>query len=167
MLDKELLEEIQIYIEKHFLFDSIRESLDFKIEGPILDEMLPYNLDDYIEVNKKPALQQLIFEYIDNKGITDAEIYKKAGMDRRHFSKIRSNPDYRPKKTTIIALAIALELSEKEADRLLNTAGYSLSESEEHDLIIKYFLEKEIYDLHQVNQVLDHYSLRPLGGVLT
>ena len=97
--------------------------------------------------------------------MSDAEVYKKAGLDRRHFSKIRSNPNYHPGKNTVIALAIALELNKKETGRLLTVAGYSLSESDTFDLVIQFCLEKKIYDLDTINQALEYFSLKPLAGV--
>jgi len=107
-----------------------------------------------------------LFSFIDKKGVSDPDIYKKAGIDRRHFSKIRSNPDYRPGKNTVIALALALELNKKETDKLLSSAGYSLSDSDTFDLVIQFCVEKKIYDIHDVNQALDYFSLKPLIGVL-
>ena len=107
-----------------------------------------------------------MFSLIDKKGASDPDIYKKAGIDRRHFSKIRSNPDYRPVKNTVIALALALELNKKETDKFLSSAGYSLSDSDTFDLVIQFCVEKKIYDIHDVNQALDYFSLKPLIGVL-
>ncbi len=104
--------------------------------------------------------------YIDIKATSDADIYKKAGIDRRHFQKIRSNSDYRPGRNTVIALAMALELDKKETDKLLGSAGYSLSESETFDLVIQFCLEKKIYNMDDVNQALDYFSLKPLFGVV-
>lgn len=76
---------------------------------------------------------------------------KKAGLDRKLFSKIRSNPNYRPRKQTIIALALALELNINEADELLQAAGYSLSQSQTFDLVIEYCIKNQIYNIHDVN----------------
>ncbi len=123
-------------------------------------------MDDYIKKTRKPTFNQVLFGFIDKTGASDSDIYKKAGLDRRHFSKIRSNPDYRPGKNSTIALAIALELNKKEANELLTAAGYSLSESDTFDLVIRFCLEKKIYDIHNVNQALDYFSLKPLAGVL-
>jgi len=87
------------------------------------------------------------------------------GIDRRHFSKIRS-ANYRIGKNTVISLVLALKLNKKEAEELLNAAGYSLSDSDTFDLIIQYFLEKKIYDILTVNQALDYFSLKPLSVIL-
>jgi len=156
MLDQELLTELREYIEKH------SEQLDYAVCGPvIIREALDTELEDFIKNNRKPAFNQVLFSLIDKKGARDSEVYKKAGIDRRHFSKIR-NPDYRPGKNTVVALALALELDKKETDELLAAAGYSLSESSISDLVILFFLEKKIYDIDAVNQALHYFSQKPL-----
>ncbi len=114
---------------------------------------------------RKLTFNQVLFEYIDKKNTSDIDIYKRAGIDRRHFSKIRSNLDYRPSKNTVIALALALQLDQNKAHRLLRSAGYSLSDSDTFDLVIQFCLEKKIYDIHDVNLALDYFSLKPLAGV--
>ncbi len=123
-------------------------------------------LQDFIETNRKPPLQQVLFSFIDEKGKTDSEIYTRAGVDRKLFSKIRTNPEYHPSKRTILALGFALELQEPDLEILLQAAGYSLSESETSDLVIRFFLEKAIYDIDLVNQGLDSMNLKPLTGIL-
>lgn len=105
-----------------------------------------------------------LFSFIDKKGYTDAEVYKKACIDRRLFSKIRSNPNYRLGKNTADALAIALELTKKETEKLLSSAGFSLSENDTFDLVIQFCLEKKIYNIDHVNQALDYFSLKPLNS---
>ncbi|MDQ0253500.1 hypothetical protein J2S74_000872 [Evansella vedderi] len=161
MLDKKLLEELEEYIRFHtdvIVLESVKSS------EYILADMSPIELEDFIEKNRQPTLKAVLFNYIDTKGASDSEIYKKAGIDRKHFSKIRSNPNYRLGKNTVIALAFALELNDDEMDKLLSSAGYSLSNSETADLIIQFHLEKKIYDLQLVNEALDYFSLKPLTG---
>lgn len=119
----------------------------------------------FLYANTKPSFTQVLFGFIDKKGVVDSYIYKKAGIDRRHFSKIRFNSDYRIGKNTAIALALALELSRNEADRLLSACGYSLSENDTFDLVIKFCIDRKIYDIDSVNQALNYFSLKPLGGV--
>ncbi|MBM7619627.1 hypothetical protein JOC95_001479 [Bacillus tianshenii] len=158
MIDHKLLEELKEYIDFH-LHLVVYES-SFKLSEPILEECHSFEIDDFIKKNKKPSLQELLFQYIDERELNDAAVYKKAGMDRRHFSKIRSNPDYKPRKTTVIALALALELDSDCAEEFLNAGGYSLSGSERYDLAIRFFLERGIYDMQSINETLDYLSLK-------
>ena len=163
MLDEKLLIELQEYIEKH------SQRLDYDICESvrlISKDTLDTELENFIRDKRKQTFHQILFSFIDKKGVSDSDVYKRAGIDRRHFSKIRSNPDYRPGKNTVIALALALELNKKETDKLLSAAGYSLSESNTFDLVILFFLDKEIYDIYSVNQALDYFCQKPLAGVL-
>lgn len=168
MLTKKTLQELEEYIQLHSVHVSMMfsKSADFE-EKSIFEDAIPqFEIENFIKTKRKPTLQQVLFSFIDKKGVTDPEVYKKAGLDRKHFSKIRSNPNYRPSKNTIIALALALELNKKETDKLLSSAGYSLSDSDTYDLVIQFCLEKKIYDIYDVNQALDYFSLKPLSGVL-
>jgi len=106
--------------------------------------------------------KETILNYIDRAETKDSVIYRKARIDRRHFSKIRSNPDYHPSKNTAIALALALGLNIKDTEGLIGSAGYSLSDSETFDLIIKFCINKKIFNIDDVNQALDYFSLKPL-----
>jgi hypothetical protein len=163
LLHKKILVELKEYIDFHLTRDEF--ALCLEAQHPIYKEgMLTGELEDFIKENRKPTLNQILFRYIDEKGVHDSVIYKKAGLDRRHFSKIRSNPEYHPKKQTAIALALALELGVEDAEDLLNAAGYSLSDSDKSDLVIRFCLEKEIYDLQMVNEALDHVQLKPLNA---
>ncbi|MCM3665149.1 hypothetical protein M3204_12085 [Mesobacillus subterraneus] len=168
MLDRKILEELQEYVERNLVYILYEKSVG-RIEEQdfVLESISPLEIETFIAQKRKPTLQKVLFNFIDKKGAaSDAEIYKKAGIDRRHFSKIRSNPEYRPSKNTVIALALALELNKKETDKLLSSAGYSLSDSETFDLVIQFCIERKIYEIEQVNYALDYFSQKPLGGVL-
>lgn len=109
------------------------------------------------------SFYEKLFECIDSRGMTDVEVYKRAGIDRRLFSKIRSNPAYHPGKNTVLALAIALELDINETKDLLARAEYAFSPSSKGDLIVKYFIEHQVYDLMALNFALDEYGQPILG----
>ncbi len=119
-----------------------------------LDEMLAH-VDE--------SFSQMLLRKIDEKGITDAECYKRANVDRRLFNKIKNNPSYRPGKQTALAFAIALELSMRETTELLRKAGYALSHSNKEDIVVEYCIMTGNYDLIEINQVLFRLDLQPLG----
>lgn len=113
--------------------------------------------------NLDKGFADTLLEIIDIKNKTDVEIYNKANMDRKLFSKIRSGSH--PKKITAISLCIALELNKKETDNLLMKAGYVLNNNDKFDVIISYFIENKKYDLYEINEVLFYYDQPQLGQV--
>ena len=110
------------------------------------------------------TFQEHLFRLIDDRNLTDAQVYKKANIDRKLFSKIRCNDKYQPQKKTVLALAIALELSLDEAIDLLRSAGFALSSGNKADLIIIYCIEHGIYDIFTVNGILFDYGQIQLGS---
>ena len=120
------------------------------------------NLDDIVE-NLGDTFQERLLQLVDERGLTDVEVYKKANIDRKLFSKIRCNVDYKPKKKTAVALAIALELDLKETEDLLGRAEIALSPSSKFDLIIRYFISNQIYDVYAINMALFKHNQPILG----
>ena len=120
------------------------------------------DLDTILSV-KEQTFQQKLFELIEKSGLTDVEVYKKANLTRKLFSSIRCNVNSKPKKTTVIALAVALELNINELADLLSRAGYALSPSDKFDRIIAYFFTDKIYDIFEINAALFNYGQQTLG----
>ena len=132
-------------------------------EAPFAPSAAPYSsLDRAVDHLDEPFSQALL-KLIDIKGRSDAEVYKRANIDRRLFSKIRTNPHYMPGKRTVLALAVALELTLDEAKDLLARAGYALSRSQKFDVIVEYFLRKGRWDVFEINETLFYYD-QPLLG---
>lgn len=135
---------------------------DLAEESMIARAPMSANLDDIVE-NLGETFQERLLQLVDEKGLTDVEVYKKANIDRKLFSKIRCNVDYKPKKKTAVALAIALELDLKETEDLLGRAEIALSPSSKFDLIIRYFISNQIYDVYTINMALFKHNQPILG----
>lgn len=114
-------------------------------------------LEKYLNENKTLNFNELLFSFIDDKNLKDSDVYRKINMDRKLFSKIRCNFDYIPKKSNVIKLCLSLNLNLTDANKLLNSAGYSLSYNDKFDLIISYCIENNIYDLNIINSYLYSY----------
>ncbi len=167
MLSKKILKELELFIGFSINPPILSEdkSLEY-MEMDICESIRHDELESFIDNNRDSSFSQVLLDFIDEKSLRDSDVYKKANIDRRHFSKIRSNPGYHTSKKTVIALALALELNKKETYKLLNSAGYSLSDYDTFDLVIQFCLDKNIYDLQDVNLALYYFSLKPLGIVL-
>ena len=120
------------------------------------------SLDDLLE-NTGETFQEKLFELIDERGLDDVTVYKRANIDRKVFSKIRCKPDYKPKKKTAVAFAIALKLDMPTMVDLLSRAEIAFSPSNKFDLIISYFVSNQMYDIFEINAALFEYGQPTLG----
>jgi O-acetyl-ADP-ribose deacetylase (regulator of RNase III) len=184
IVSEKLLGAVESYIDEHYVEEHRvyrRDLLDVEREALLDDAIMSYNAPMPSMAQPKAALQQsagiddlvgnldepfasTLLRLIDAKGKTDVEIYKRANIDRKLFSKIRTGKGYTPGKRTIVALAVALELSLAETDDLLERAGYALSHSQKFDVIVEYFIVSGKYDIFEINEVLFKYDQPLLGA---
>ena len=120
------------------------------------------SLDDVVK-NISETWSVSLLRLIDEKGYTDVEVYKRANVDRKLFSKIRTNKDYKPKKNTAVAFALALKLNVDETKDFIGRAGYAFSPSDKFDLIVQYFIDNEVYDMMTINLALFEHGQPQLG----
>lgn len=147
---------------------SFPEDLPYASEGPI-PQSLPQasagparSLEDVIN-NVGETFQERLLRWIDERNLTNAQVYKRANLSRKLFSKILCNPDYQPKKRTVIAFAVALQLNLDDTKDLMARAGFALSPGSRFDLVIEYFIEKQVYDIYTINVALFDHELPMLG----
>ena len=124
----------------------------------------PSGLEDFLS-GMDEGFRDMLLRKIDEKNMTDAECYKKANIDRKLFNKIKNQPEYRPGKTTVLALAIALRLPLEEIREMLQKAGFSLTRSSKSDLIVEYFLLNGNYNIYEINEALFSFDQKLLGSV--
>ena len=172
-IGSKLFADIAEYIDDHYVdehSDPYRERLrevsrmqPKSVAMPMAMSVVGGGLDALMD-ELDAGFSETLLKLIDRTGKKDSEIYKKANVDRKLFSKIRNNPDYKPSKTTAIAFAIALELDLTETKDLIARAGFALSRSSKFDVIIEYFIKQKNYDVFAINEALFAFDQSLLGA---
>lgn len=181
-------EELKKYIELNFEKEkeSVHRlgtfSLKSKLKNIFYDESYEYeeaevrkefqsykksvaSVEDFLKTNDKyNDFQTMLFKMIDERNLKDSDVYNKVNIDRRLFSKIRSDKSYHPSKETIILLGLSLELSEEEITILLDSASYSLPKNNYFDLIIRFCFINKVYNINEVNELLYDYDCKLLNA---
>ena len=174
-----LFSSIEQFIDEHYVDEHALHGLRRRLQAESLrsEHMRPVaavpqsmpapaprkrKLEDVVNQLEEPFAVSLL-RMIDERGLTDVQVYKKANIDRKLFSKIRGAKGYNPGKRTAIALAIALELNWDETIDLLAKAGWAMSRSSKSDVIIEYFIAEGVYDVHQINEALFAFDQELLG----
>ncbi|SHJ40540.1 macro domain-containing protein [Parasporobacterium paucivorans] len=173
-LSEKLTSSIREYIDANYVENAARKDTGSRVqEFEYAQESKP-KVAEYILSSSKRSLEDVVehldetfsaamLRLIDEKKMADTEVYKKANLDRKLFSKIRSDAHYKPGRATAIALSIALKLNLDETLDLMGKAGYTLSNSNKSDVIIKYFIEKENHNIFEVNEALFAFGQPVLG----
>ena len=157
---------VQAYIDKN-LVEQVEPQKPVIILGAV--GSLELDQVDFMKLYAKAktgclSFSDMLMRLIEESGEKNSTIYKRANIDRRHFSKIANNDEYQPSKQTVFAFAIALKLDFEQTKDLLHSAGFTLNRSNLTDVIVGYFLEYKIFDLDLVNQILYKYNQPLLGG---
>jgi hypothetical protein len=179
-ISADLLARVQSYVDEHYVDDEhislgiqLAELGDFYDEQETLSTRRLMKVKkssvsepsiDYLVGNLNESFSEKLLRLIDVTGKKDSDVYNRANIDRRLFSKIRNNTEYNPSKPTVLAFAIALELNLDQTEDLLQRAGFALSRSRKLDVIVEFFIQNSMYNIYEINEVLHQHDQPLLGG---
>ncbi len=160
---QELIIRIEKYIDDNYSELTFIDLPDMKTadNSKGIDDF--QKVEFFMDKNISKSFAETLFAFIDAKGLTDSEVYKKAGINRRVFSDIRCKKESVPTKRNIMAICLGLKLGVDDTNTLLKSAGYALSNSYKLDLIFKYCVEHKIYSIMDVNTILTHFDIKPFN----
>lgn len=159
-----LKSELQRYIDKNLVVETPRRFACFGVPAGIVGATMAIDFREMYHKIKSETFSEMLMRLIGESGEKKSAIYTRANIDRRHFSKIANNVNYKPSKETALAFAIALKLDFEKTQKFLSSAGYTLTKNNLADVIVNFFIDKKIFDLDIVNAALYDHEQPLLGG---